>query len=111
MKLCKKEEYTAFQKKLLELDQSSFTNAICLFFDCYNDFEKNNKKISFKFAKYGKCDFIELLTKSKSKKALENNIKKQIGEYQSGVMFELVDLINKLNLPALAKMGDTNGKS
>jgi hypothetical protein len=95
--LCKKEHYTEFQKKILELEMSNLTHFLESFFKAY---EKNQNKVFPKmfFAKYGKKDVLDALEKITDKEKLKKHFEKTINEYQSGVFFELVELTNMLNV-------------
>jgi hypothetical protein len=95
--LCKKEHYTEFQKKILELEMSHLTHFIESFFKAY---EKNQNKVfpEMVFAKYGKKDVLDALEKITDKAKLKKHFEKTINEYQAGVFFELVGLANMLNV-------------
>ena len=91
--LCKKENYTAFQKKILEMKMSHLTNFLECFFKAY---EVNQNKIPLRtgFAKYGKQDVLDTLLKTTDKDKLKKHFDKTINEYQAGVFIELMGLIN-----------------
>jgi hypothetical protein len=95
--LCKKESYTNFQKKILEMEMSHLTNFLECFFKAY---EKNQNKVSPKmvFAKYGKQDVLDTLEKITDKDKLKKHFDKTINEHQAGVFFELIELANMLNV-------------
>lgn len=96
LSLCKKESYTEFQKKLLELEISHFRNFFEIFMNAY---EKNQNKPFPKlvFAKYGKQDVLDALEKITDKKKLKKQFDKTINEYQAVVFFELIELANIVN--------------
>lgn len=98
--LAKDEKYTEFQQTLLSMEITYFTKFITYFMNAYEKLQKkaNDEIPSTIIAKYGKKDLIETLNKIKDEKELKEYFEKNIGEYQSGVFFEVYSLIKKIGI-------------
>ncbi len=97
--LCKKQDYTEFQKKLLSMDIEIFNEVISCFLCEIEKNRKSNENVSNKiFNTKNKKDFIECLESSKDSSEMKVNIKKISKDIQCVVLFEIIDLMKKVRI-------------
>jgi len=94
IELCKKENYTKFQKEFLSLSMDAMTTFLECFFTSYQ--KKQSLEFPKKvFAKYGKEDILNLAKNFKGKDELMIKCDEIILDVQAGVFLELTEIAQK----------------
>lgn len=95
IELCKVEQYTKFQKELLQFPDEVL-NICCKLVLHLQESKIKNKKSIFYLAKFGESEFLNLLNSGDIDKINKSIDKLNCYDVQMGLYSELVDLLMKL---------------